>query len=449
MLTSCSPAIDGKYNYNENAKSNELTKTYYSRDTTKSFLVFLQNPEENVKASRTARAARSAIGEDTSLTENDMFAEIWESLTEEEKLMMSKNASSVEVTQDFALAVDSSSETGRAALLGDSSSLDALTELYRYNARLEDAFKNLTLPISFVEESFPPDTDISEVPAFGVVDNYIRNGNWEKVETILSYLNNPISRSELENLARTLSVNDTSNERASSVMTYYSTPLKENVGETLKDGTVLLTLSKKKAYVIAGNWVHGGIFSKDLYDKNSENISNEKRDSIHCVYTAQPNEYDDFPNDMKPDRPGYACLDTIYMYTKQRKFATLLPKNYSDTSARNAVQVAKEVYYDTWPKYLFPGWEIFVPFSLPIFDSSHDLTNKNTYCTKVVYTAWKKQGVDLDARTFAGNTVTPDDIYSSHVDRYSSFTLKIFWWTKTWTWKTYSATSNLLSEEHR
>ncbi|MBQ9239388.1 MAG: hypothetical protein IJ191_08800, partial [Treponema sp.] len=249
------------------------------------------------------------------------------------------------------------------------------------------------------------------------------------------------SRTELETLSSALSVNDAGSERASLVMTYYDTPIRKKVGETLRDGTVLLTLSKKKAYVIAGDWAHGGIFSQELYKQNGGT------DAVYCVYTAQPDEYGDFPNDMKPDRPGYACLDTIYMYTKQRKFATLLPKNYSAASARNAVQVAKEVYYDTWPEYKLPWWEIILPF--PWHNSSHDLTNKNTYCTKVVYTAWKKQGVDLDAKTFAGNVVTPDDIYSSHVDRYCSFTIRILWWSKTWTWQTYSATSNLLTEEIR
>ncbi|MBQ9237750.1 MAG: hypothetical protein IJ191_00315, partial [Treponema sp.] len=159
VIISCSPAVSGNYAVTINEKD-QVTQTYYSKNASYSFRAFLENPEENVKASRAARAARMAQGEDETLTENDMFAEMWESLTDEEKSMMQENAGSIEMVQDFTLAVDAESETGRAALLGDSSSLQALTELYRYNARLEDVFANLTLPISFVEETVPEEIDV-------------------------------------------------------------------------------------------------------------------------------------------------------------------------------------------------------------------------------------------------------------------------------------------------
>lgn len=58
--------------------------------------------------------------------------------------------------------------------------------------------------------------------------------------------------------------------------------------------------------------------------------------------------------------------------------------------------------------------------------------------------AGKKAGVNLDSNTFAGNLISPDDIYSSSFDRYASITINLFCWSKTWTWQTYSATSKQL-----
>ena len=65
------------------------------------------------------------------------------------------------------------------------------------------------------------------------------------------------------------------------------------------------------------------------------------------------------------------------------------------------------------------------------------------------FVVWKNAGVDLDGDTFAGNLVTPDDIYSSSYNHYFTFTLKILWWTKTWVKQTYTATSNVEQEYHQ
>ena len=131
------------------------------------------------------------------------------------------------------------------------------------------------------------------------------------------------------------------------------------------------------------------------------------------------------------------------MYTKRRKFATLLPKNYSDSAAA-AVSTAKSVFYDQKPEYDLPWWEMFY-----IGNTSHDGSDDHTYCTKVVYTAWEKEGKNLDGNTFAGNLVTPDDIYGSSVNKYFTITITFLWWSKSWKIQTYSATSNLLTEESR
>ena len=116
----------------------------------------------------------------------------------------------------------------------------------------------------------------------------------------------------------------------------------------------------------------------------------------------------------------------------------------NEDKAATAVNTAKTVFYDPKAAYNLPWWEIAF-----LGDTSHNGTNEFSYCSKVAYTSWKKAGSDLDGNTFAGNLVTPDDIYSSSYNHYFTFTLKILWWTKTWEIQTYTATSNVEQEYHQ
>ena len=226
--------------------------------------------------------------------------------------------------------------------------------------------------------------------------------------------------------------------RASGVVDHYTTTLKDNLGETLVDGAVLLESSREKAYYVVGTYAHGGIFSKERFEEG------DGSDAAHCVYTAQPNAYQGFPQDMQPDRPGYACLDTLFMYTRQRRYAVVLPKSYTAARAKEAVNIAKTRFYDHKPPYSLPITEIF-----GIGNTSHDMTSCNTYCTKVAYTAWKSVGHDLDSNVFAGNIITPDDIYGSTINRYFSITIIFLWWSKTYTWQTYAAAGDLIEVRER
>lgn len=56
---------------------------------------------------------------------------------------------------------------------------------------------------------------------------------------------------------------------------------------------------------------------------------------------------------------------------------------------------------------------------------------------------------NLDAESFAGCLVSPDDLYSSAFDRYRTVTIKFFWWSKSWRYKIYSAKSNVVRESSR
>lgn len=427
LLFSCKEPFATKSNFNTDLE-NQVSKEYYSKDVGASFSKFLENPEE------ITRSCRSALAEDEEreLTDEEMFAGLWDSLTEEEKQKVMENSDSVELSLNGIVAVDEDSSVGRAALAGDSSGLDNIAAMYGFMQKLNDWFKGHTIGQNLMPESLR--FDIQEnVPLVPVMEYCIQNELWSDVERILCNIDTNITVDELKKELELLGNSNTNNDtisRAGALVGYSEEALTKNLGATLKDGTVILTCPKEKAFVIAGKWQHAGIFSKYLYNANGSS------DSVHCVYTAQPDNYDDFPEDMKPDNPGYACLDTVYMYTKQKRLATLLPINYTSQKGAAAVNYAKTIYYDNKPKYCLPWWEM-----LGINDSSHDEGTCNTYCSKVVYTGWKKAGVDLDAETFAGNLVSPDDLYGSGFNRYVTVTVRILWWSKSWTKKIYSGTS--------
>lgn len=366
-----------------------------------------------------------------------MFAGLWDSLTEEEKQKVMENSDSVELSLNGIVAVDEDSSVGRAALAGDSSGLDNIAAMYGFMQKLNDWFKEYTISNDLMPESLRFDTQ-ENIPLVPVMEYCVQNELWSDVEKILCNIDTNITVDELKNEYELF--NSSSNEseisnRAAILVGYEDEELIENLGATLKDGTVILTSPKEKAFLIAGKWQHAGIFSKLLFDRNGQT------DATHCVYTAQPDDYADFPEDMKPDNPGYACLDTIYMYTRQKRLATLLPIKYTNSKGAEAVDYAKTIYYDTKPAYCLPWWEM-----LGINDSSHDEGTSNTYCSKVVYTGWKKAGVDLDAETFAGNLVSPDDLYGSGFNVYRTVTIRFLWWSKSWTEKIYSGTSYIQRE---
>lgn len=432
LLFSCKEPFATKSNFNTDLE-NQVSKEYYSKDVSASFSKFLENPEE------IARSCRSALADDEEreLTDEEMFAGLWDSLTEEEKQKVMENLDSVELSLNGIVAVDEDSSVGRAALAGDSSGLDNIAAMYGFMQKLNDWFKEYTISNDLMPESLRFNTQ-ENIPLVPVMEYCVQNELWSDVEKILCNIDTNITVDELKNEYELF--NSSSNEseisnRAAILVGYEDEELIENLGATLKDGTVILTSPKEKAFLIAGKWQHAGIFSKLLFDRNGQT------DATHCVYTAQPDDYADFPEDMKPDNPGYACLDTIYMYTRQKRLATLLPKSYTNSKGAEAVNYAKTIYYDKKPEYCLPWWEM-----LGINDSSHDEGTCNTYCSKVVYTGWKKAGVDLDAETFAGNLVSPDDLYGSGFNVYRTVTIRFLWWSKSWTEKIYSGTSYIQRE---
>ena len=341
------------------------------------------------------------------------------------------------------LSIERDSSIGRAIENGYNSDIDTIAAFYSYNEWLEDNFGDNKVIFSFNDNEIEEQSEL--VPVNLVIDYLAKLEEWEEINEILISINSTITVKEVKKHYEevtsmlNLSKNERTACRASATVDYQSRPIREKVGETLNDGTVMLTCFKKKAYpIIGGKWAHAGIFSEDAFKKYG------KKDSSHCVYTAQPNGYDDFPVYMKPDRQNRCCLDTLCMYTYQNKMATLLPLRYNKSSAKVAVNYAKEAFYDkTNNTYRIPVFEFF-----RIGNTSHDMSVKNPYCSKVVYSAWKKAGVDLDSNTFGGNLVTPDDLYGSAFNRYITVTIRFLFWSKSWTKQTYSGTSFICTEEH-
>lgn len=411
-------------------EDNQVAVAYHEKDVSQEFREFLKNPPAN---------SRSALEDGTATPEEMAFAQLWDSLTEEERQLMMENADSVEIQQDSYIAVDADSQAGRSALAGDTADLEAAAARYGFVARLEDWFGGMTVPASLVPGELGEELATQgavEVPAAVLLEQYVQSKDWDTVDKFLAHLGNPVSLPTLKNeaalLDEALSRLQMSGNRAALVVGYQNTPLRKNVGRDLPDGAVLLTSFKKLAFLVWGQWAHAGIFSKVAYRNNGNH------DGVHSVYTAQPDEYRGFPADMQPDRPGYGCMDTVYMYTKQVRCAAILPKGYTSSKGSAAVAAAKRIFYDPWPSYTYP------PFQDLFFRGSYDLTNRNTYCTKVPYTAWRLQGNNIERNRYVGNIIAPDDLYASTMDEYKSFTIRFLWFSKTWRWKTYSAETGLI-----
>lgn len=369
---------------------------------------------------------------------------MWGELTSDEKNMLLEDPDNIEVTKDSLLSIENDTAIGRAVLNGDTTELDSVAAIYSYNEWLSDNFGTLMINSPSVIES---DIDFQEtVSANFAIDYLSKLEDWDEVEKILTDLNSEITVKDVKNkynemtLSLELLQKYGAASRASTTVDYQNKPIRKNVGKTLRNGTVILTCFNKKAYpVIGGKWAHAGIFSEAEFKKRGGT------DRASCVYTAQPDVYGDFPDFMKPDRPNYCCLDTICMYSYQKKMATLIPKSYSYAKAAEAVKYAEEAFYNKNEViYNIPVQEYF-----QIGDTSHDMTVRNPYCSKVVYSAWRKAGINLDSNTSCGNLISPDDLYGSAFNRYITVTIRFLWWSKSWTKQTYSATSTILTEERQ
>ena len=409
-----------------------VSKKYYTKDVSKDFSSFLNNPQNY--------SSRAAENEES---ENSVFIEMWNNLTEDEKEMLINNADRIEVSKDFLLSIENDTPIGRAVLSGDTTEIDLVAAVYSFNEWLIDYFGNIKVDLSLLGKEFNDYTEL--VPVNLAIDYFSKLARWDDVENILNLINSEITVKEIQAKYNELeaildsSQDDISINRASATVDYQDNPIRENVGLSLKDGTIMLTCFKKKAYpIIGGEWAHAGIFSEDVFYKNG------REDSVHCVYTAQPNGYSELPDYMQPDRTNRCCLDYICMYSYQKRMATMIPLNYTSSKAETAVTYAKETFYDDENEtvYHIPISEYF-----NIGDTSHDMTVKNPYCSKVVYSAWKEAGIDLDSNSFGGHLVTPDDLYGSAYNWYTTYTLKFLFWKKTWKVQTFYKSSKILTNE--
>jgi hypothetical protein len=416
------------------ANGDQVELTYYSKDATANFLAFLQNP-------RAASSARSVLepGESVEVTDADVFAGLWAALSEEERAQVLANPGAIDIEIDESISVGADSELGRAITARNAGVITELAGRFKLLAQLKDWFGDKEVPYTYagIESGI-----VETVPANLAVQKLLGENDLKGVAVILHYFDmdnrfddlkavwEAVTDAESEDAAGQRSV-----ARSGAGDLTYSTPLYTNLGATLQDGDVLVMSRTGSAY-ISGTYNHAGIFSKNAYNNNGKN------DRAQCVYTAEPNINYDVA--IRPDRPGYACLDTVTIYTHQKKAAVIRPKNYTEAKAATAIKYAKDTFYDKKIYYWLPVNE-----ALLLGNTSHNNTF-DAYCSKVVWHAWEKAGVDLDANNFVGFLIAPDELYDSSINRGISGCIKILGITiATWYIPTYSATSNVVRKMSR
>jgi hypothetical protein len=411
--------------------------TYYSKDATSNFMAFLQNPKP-------ASSARSVLepGDSVEVTDTDIFAGLWAALTEEERARVLANPEAVSVEIDESISADADSELGRAIKARNAGTISELTVRFKFFAQLKDWFQDKEVPYTYagIESGL-----VETVSANLAVQRLLSENDMEGAAAILHYLDMDDRFDDLKTgwEAFTASANEDSPGQRSVARSAsgasYSTALYTNLGATLQDGDVLVMSRDGKADAYAGTYDHAGIFSQEIYNKKIT-----QGDKAQCVYTAQPSNTKDNSPNVQPDRPGYACLDTVFIYTLQKKAAVIRPKNYTAAKAEKAVKYAKDAFYDMNRWYFPPALEF-----LYIGDSSHTDTI-TAYCSKVAWHAWNKAGVDMDARNGHGNFIVPDKLYDSSINRYIYGCIKLFGKVIVeWSIPTYSATSNVVRKMSR
>ena len=423
LLASCKNETGSNLDYKIDENNNVIIN-YYQKDAKGSLVSFLEQGEP----------VQARNLNESDFTEADCLAMLWQELSDEQKELVRKNIDDAQITKELYLKLDGGESISRALNAGDSSEVDRIKRIYALEERVKDAYSCYQVPIEMAKINNTNGIN-QDINADVVILKLGKENDWEGLQEVLSYINMKEDYNNLKTEFSELYLYENNTSRSlsrSSGDKYKENALMKDVGKQLKNGEIIITNSASKAFIL-GDWMHAGIFSEKNF------INKGGNDGVHCVYTAQPDDYDNFPENMKPDNPGYACMDTIYMYTKQHKFCTLVPKAWSSDIAEKAVKYAKEEFYDKEPEYNLPWWEML----LPVLNTSHDLTSSNVYCSKVAYSAWASQGVNLDSNTFAGNLVSPDDLHDSTISRYGSFTICIPFFSYTWTWTIYEAQANL------
>ena len=250
-----------------NITENSIEKVYYKKDSTNEFKDFLKLPEIQKNNFR-------SMENDKHLTNEDLFSLMWQDLSEEEKMQLIENSGEIYLQIESGLEVPIENEISKSVLNGNTNELDFLAANFSFSEHLKDWFGNTVISIDLLPEDFFPIVEKNEIfeniLLANVIENLSYNENWNIIKKILNELGSDISvsmiKKEYEKIKELDSERNLSNaSRAALVTDFYLTSLADNFGATLNDGTVLLTAGKKKAFIIAGNWTHAGIFSKELY----------------------------------------------------------------------------------------------------------------------------------------------------------------------------------------
>ena len=96
FITACSQQV---LNIGENGLTEEdgvISKVYYEKDAKNSFLDFLKNPDEKIAESMNNKVSRAvSVDSQNCISEDDMFAQLWLELSEDEKNMIFENIETI------------------------------------------------------------------------------------------------------------------------------------------------------------------------------------------------------------------------------------------------------------------------------------------------------------------------------------------------------------------
>lgn len=97
-------------NYSED--ESQILKKCYSKSSSSNFISFLKNdPDKKVEAYRSA-----LLNNESNSSDANYFEQIWESLSDEEKVQITDNMDELTVTFDNYIGIEKESEIGRAVI---------------------------------------------------------------------------------------------------------------------------------------------------------------------------------------------------------------------------------------------------------------------------------------------------------------------------------------------
>ncbi|HBD94915.1 MAG: hypothetical protein A2015_07615 [Spirochaetes bacterium GWF1_31_7] len=186
---------------------------------------------------------------------------------------------------------------------------------------------------------------------------------------------------------------------------------KEYLKNTLKHGDILLV--KWGDSNLTGYFTHGGVLDYERFRGNGD-FNPRNYCVLSAIYVKAKHEKEE---EKLSDRENFVGYDRLSLYNRNSVFKAIRPKDNS--KAASVMTNLHNEWYTTWTPYALPvGEYLYVPFGLTwntAVNSSHNFLKDWVYCTKLIWTGWKKWGgVDVEGYPRnRGGLISPDNIANS------------------------------------